>query len=609
MAAFFHVGGHHTPVPPRRKAVMTARNRRLRPPVAPPADVPAVIATAPGASENPPQAPPRPPPPPKPSKNSQGTLNGLPLGGKWSGGPAAGDRRHESIGLMHWEAISGTDVGGSDLESIADKKMALAECFMGSGCRGVVWSAAQGQGYLKKSTANRRPHHESLKLTLYVPAYQRFDGYKLVSARGAASASSDSVPALKSQCEAMPDCTGFWVGPSSTTSPRDRAVQFYRGGRAIGPSDMAKGPEGSAIYRRASRGDLPEGTTAAGVVGNADGPVPVDISKDPPIIVGGTDGSGTRAVVTLFSNLNVLMVKDDACTFDVHGGEMGGWPPPVLLALKHTHGADYSPQDVPEPDRSKLRNMVKRFAAKMRAQARRFSRVQRHARWGFKAPIAQMLLPFLAEVFPGLSFVHVVRDGRDLPFSRNQSPVDKFFATMYSNDANALRMSQKTKAIRMWADANTQVHRYMSRVAAADPDPARRYLVVKIEMSVEEKSLLQMGKAANEALGLGYGRADMCCRLRGYIAHLRQKDFFKGVKTRYGKWRKLTEDDARLRQLLNEQGHHGLKMFGYLDKVLTPMYKVNAGEDVCAGVSDEEATDCEFHFPSKCIESPSISRG
>jgi hypothetical protein len=47
------------------------------------------------------------------------------------------------------------------------------------------------------------------------------------------------------------------------------------------------------------------------------------------VVVGGSDGSGTRSVVALLEKLGVFMVVDDRGTNDVHGAEMGGWPPVV----------------------------------------------------------------------------------------------------------------------------------------------------------------------------------------------------------------------------------------------------------------------------------------
>ena len=44
------------------------------------------------------------------------------------------------------------------------------------------------------------------------------------------------------------------------------------------------------------------------------------------LVVGGTDGSGSRRAVSLLANLGVKMVSEDFDTFDVHANEIGGWP-------------------------------------------------------------------------------------------------------------------------------------------------------------------------------------------------------------------------------------------------------------------------------------------
>jgi hypothetical protein len=64
----------------------------------------------------------------------------------------------------------------------------------------------------------------------------------------------------------------------------------------------------------------------------------------PLLVVGGTDGSGTRRVVQLLADLGVVMVSEDPGTFDIHGAVMkGGWPPvikPVLEAAGGNIGYD-----------------------------------------------------------------------------------------------------------------------------------------------------------------------------------------------------------------------------------------------------------------------------
>ena len=41
------------------------------------------------------------------------------------------------------------------------------------------------------------------------------------------------------------------------------------------------------------------------------------------------------------------------------------------------------------------------------------------------------LAPYWAHLLPHFRFLHVLRDGRDIAFSANQGPVEKFFTAMY----------------------------------------------------------------------------------------------------------------------------------------------------------------------------------
>ena len=57
-----------------------------------------------------------------------------------------------------------------------------------------------------------------------------------------------------------------------------------------------------------------------------------------PLIIGGSDGSGTRSFVELLARLGVLMLLDDPVSLDVGGSQLcekQGWPPLAKLALTH----------------------------------------------------------------------------------------------------------------------------------------------------------------------------------------------------------------------------------------------------------------------------------
>ena len=52
------------------------------------------------------------------------------------------------------------------------------------------------------------------------------------------------------------------------------------------------------------------------------------------LVIGGTDGSGTRRVVQLLTNLGVLIVSEDPETYDIHADLFGGWPKVVEPVLQ-----------------------------------------------------------------------------------------------------------------------------------------------------------------------------------------------------------------------------------------------------------------------------------
>lgn len=92
------------------------------------------------------------------------------------------------------------------------------------------------------------------------------------------------------------------------------------------------------------------------------------IRQPVPLIVGGTDGSGTRGVVALLERLKVPMIIEDGGTLDVHGAPYmakGGWPQVVRPVLAWSRGTDYeagnAPSDLRETTSSALRELRSRM--------------------------------------------------------------------------------------------------------------------------------------------------------------------------------------------------------------------------------------------------------
>jgi hypothetical protein len=157
--------------------------------------------------------------------------------------------------------------------------------------------------------------------------------------------------------------------------------------------------------------------------------------KDSVLIVGGTDGSGTRRVVEVLALLGVNMVSEDPETLDVHADLVGGWPDIVRPVIQATRNTNYDhetalPWKIKKDTVHKVQDVLK--LAKddaLRPQSKFLSVGGRldtprgvHAygvAYGIKAPVSMTMVPSLHAAVPNLKFLHVVRDGRDIAFSTN----------------------------------------------------------------------------------------------------------------------------------------------------------------------------------------------
>jgi hypothetical protein len=195
------------------------------------------------------------------------------------------------------------------------------------------------------------------------------------------------------------------------------------------------------------------------------------IREPVPIIVGGSDGSGTRAFAKLLQHLGILMVIDDEGTLDVHGTSMmngKGWPNLVTQVLNATHSAYYDVNRLPMPLLKLATGELSNLLQEMEHRALRNSNL--NISYGFKAPISQLLLPLFRSLLPKMKFLHIVRDGRDIAVSENKSPVMKFYDCFYVDERErGLQLMEegfradariKIQATQLWNDWNSKVYEY-----------------------------------------------------------------------------------------------------------------------------------------------------
>ncbi|CAB9497326.1 expressed unknown protein [Seminavis robusta] len=324
-----------------------------------------------------------------------------------------------------------------------------------------------------------------------------------------------------------------------------------------------------------------------------------DRGEDEPfefLVVGGSDGSGTRAFVTALGKLGVPMIVDDRGTMDIHGKPLfrgEGWPPLVQLVLNHTHSANYKVADLPQDVRDVIVRDLKKLKADLIHRGKRHDSKElrrlnthhkvnhydnknlrrhmfkphsafheqgknrflmeadekdienaaidmkppplevsasvsksRHVQYGFKAPVTMLLLPFLREVFGPIKFLHVVRDGRDVALSANQSPVKKFYNSYYKQPGDPLvnvslaqnDTNMNVYAMQLWNDWNSQVLAYEKDNVGKDFD----FLVMRTEDLLNPETKFSSLQQLAHFVGSRNSLEELCCQSQQAVVDMGQ---------------------------------------------------------------------------------------
>lgn len=122
-----------------------------------------------------------------------------------------------------------------------------------------------------------------------------------------------------------------------------------------------------------------------------------------PIVVGAVGGSGTRVVRDMLCILGVEMMKGISAAGDAHA-----WPP--LERILGSHGARFSSRDALC---SHAFSVLEHFLQE------RADKVGHKGPVGWKNPGCFLWLPELSQYFPKMRYVHVIRHGLDMAYSKN----------------------------------------------------------------------------------------------------------------------------------------------------------------------------------------------
>ena len=252
----------------------------------------------------------------------------------------------------------------------------------------------------------------------------------------------------------------------------------------------------------------------------------------PPLIIGGSGGSGTRAFLEIARRGGLFMggqnrqESKDSEPFAQYFARR--WRFKYLLAGGR-------------PSEAEIRRMRRDLEKAL--VNHRLGIPERDAAWGLKFPFSIYFLPFLNEQLPGMRYLHVIRDGRDMAFSPRQRALVRIGHIFLRDQWPRLeRQPQPVQSMALWSRINLQAARY-GREAMGD-----RYLRVRFEdLCADPRAVISR---IFDFIGAPEPNLDNAC------------DEVASPPT-IGRWRR---QDPELIPLLLDEGREALDTFGYGEK-------------------------------------------
>ena len=162
------------------------------------------------------------------------------------------------------------------------------------------------------------------------------------------------------------------------------------------------------------------------------------------------------------------------------------------------------------------------------------------ARWGWKAPRTILIFPFVHELFPGMRAIHLVRDGRDMAYSKNQQQMRRHAPQLLDHSQN--EQPEHLRSIAFWARVNLAAARY------GETKLGGNYLRMRYEDVCRDP-----GTVAVQLLDFIDSSASQESMREVAMEKIRPS-------TSIGRWR---EHDRAETEALEEVGGEALRKFGY----------------------------------------------
>ncbi len=185
-----------------------------------------------------------------------------------------------------------------------------------------------------------------------------------------------------------------------------------------------------------------------------------------PVVIGATGGSGTRGLRAVLAacgahmGVNINDAGDAADFFPFYDQH-------INPTLQSSRRLDYALQELPELVRD---SALQELQSCLAAYLARFDPAA--GPWGIKGPRSMYMLPYLCEALPGMTFLHLIRDGRDMALSTNQWQVKRHYAALFGEPPGE---DMPVAAVRLWSKANREAAAWCAKHLTG------RYLTVRYE--------------------------------------------------------------------------------------------------------------------------------
>lgn len=255
----------------------------------------------------------------------------------------------------------------------------------------------------------------------------------------------------------------------------------------------------------------------------------------PPVVVLGTGGSGTRAIAEVMAEAGVYLGPERNRASDSLALKpfLVKWSQPYVAESGWVEATERDPTQVPEPPAE----VVDDLRAALERQ--REGIPSRDSLWGWKNPRTTNLLPVLYAVAPDAPTAHLVRDGRDMAYSKNQNQLEDCRAIIPAELRDA---PVPVQSIALWSRVNLAALAYM-RARKGDGHLVLTYEELCADPATHAERLLRhLGIPVTDAV-------------------LEKANELVKLSSSAGRWKDAPADEL---QAVEDAGGAALREFGYL---------------------------------------------